>query len=45
MLLSKILNSVSVVQVIGNPEIIEINKITIDSREAQKGSIFLLLKD
>lgn len=44
MLLSKILNNVSVIQVIGNPEVVEINKITIDSREAVKGSIFFALK-
>ncbi|MFZ1289643.1 MAG: UDP-N-acetylmuramoyl-L-alanyl-D-glutamate--2,6-diaminopimelate ligase [Melioribacteraceae bacterium] len=44
MLLSRILNNVSVIQVVGNPEIIEINKITIDSRDTRKGSIFFALK-
>jgi len=42
--LSELLNNVKVVQVLGTPEIHEVCSITIDSREAGKGSIFVAIK-
>ncbi len=44
MLLSKILNNLPVIQVIGNSNEIDINKISIDSRTTAKGSVFIALK-
>ncbi len=44
MKLSKLLNSVKVIQVIGNPEQKEVSGITIDSRNASAGSIFFAIK-
>jgi len=43
MLLSEILNKASVIQVVGSPEITEIKKISIDSRNSEKGSMFFAI--
>ena len=42
--LSELLNNVKAVQVLGSPEIHEVGSITIDSREAREGSIFVAIK-
>lgn len=44
MKLSSLLNNIQVIQVIGNAELKEINSITIDSREAQKNSLFFAIE-
>jgi len=44
MLLSTLINNISAIQVIGSPELVEIENITIDSREVVKGSIFVAIK-
>jgi UDP-N-acetylmuramoyl-L-alanyl-D-glutamate--2,6-diaminopimelate ligase len=44
MLLSKLLNNLSVIQVLDNSDDFEVENITIDSREVQRGSIFVAIK-
>lgn len=44
MLLSELLNGISVVQVVGSPELVEINNIAIDSRQSNSGSLFIAIK-
>jgi len=44
MLLSKLLNSIAAIQVIGNPETIEVKSITLDSREVRNGAIFVAIR-
>ncbi|MCB9206948.1 MAG: UDP-N-acetylmuramoyl-L-alanyl-D-glutamate--2,6-diaminopimelate ligase [Ignavibacteriales bacterium] len=44
MLLSLLLNKIPVIQVVGSPETIEIERISIDSRDAIKKSIFVAIK-
>jgi len=44
MLLSKIINKISVVQITGSPELVEIDRISINSNEVVKGSIFFAIK-
>lgn len=43
MLLHNLINNISTVQVVGSPELVEIDKITIDSRSASKGSLFVAI--
>lgn len=43
MLLHNLINKISAVQVVGSPELVEIDKITIDSRSAGKGSLFVAI--
>ncbi|MFZ5948463.1 MAG: UDP-N-acetylmuramoyl-L-alanyl-D-glutamate--2,6-diaminopimelate ligase [Stygiobacter sp.] len=44
MKLNKLLNKVSVIQVVGNAELKEIDNLSIDSRNVNKGSIFFAIK-
>jgi len=44
MVLDKILNNISAIQVVGNTQAIEINKISIDSRDVDPKSIFIAIK-
>ncbi len=44
MLLHNLINSLSVIQIVGSPELVEIDNLTIDSRTAVKGSIFIAIK-
>lgn len=44
MLVSELLNNVSVVQVVGKPESIDVKNITIDSRKVKPGYIFIAVK-
>ncbi len=44
MFLNTLLNNISAIQVIGSPENTDISKITIDSRETSKGSLFVAIK-
>lgn len=44
MLLTELLNKISAIQITGSPENIEVKSITLDSREAVPGSIFVAIK-
>ncbi len=44
MLLSELLNNISVIQVAGSPEKVEVKSITVDSREVHPGCIFVAIK-
>jgi len=44
MKLNELLNNLDAVQVAGNAELIEIDSLTIDSREVKKGSLFIAIK-
>ena len=44
MLLHNLINNLSVIQIAGSPELVEIDNLTIDSRSAVKGSMFFAIK-
>ena len=44
MLLSNILNNIPVIQVIGSPELVEIKKLSIDSRENLEETVFFAIR-
>ena len=44
MLLNQLLNTIPVIQVVGPTELVEVKNITLDSREAANGSIFVAIK-
>ena len=44
MILHKLINNLSVIQIAGSPELVEIDNLTIDSRTAVKGSLFFAIK-